>query len=196
MPPVLVAAAKFELEPLVLTLTQLGCKPEVCLLGVGALNAAKESRNVAEACRGRDVIFVGTCGVFAAFEKVVLVRANEAIWLPTCVRMNLAYTIKDSCPTYTLPSPPAWASTLPIKRVLCSPSISLVDKLPDGFNPDHCVENIELYSCISEISASCSSLAVILAITNQVGIKSHSQWVDHFAIAAEITAKFIAGNLK
>ena len=67
--PVLIAAAKFELDPLVGTLQEKGHTPEAKLTGVGALNAAKKARALGEACRGRHVIFVGTCGVFSGRGK-------------------------------------------------------------------------------------------------------------------------------
>ncbi|MEN9834889.1 MAG: hypothetical protein RL011_1082 [Pseudomonadota bacterium] len=192
---VVIAAAKFELDPLVSALQEKGINPTTKLVGIGALNAAKRARLVADACRGRHVVFVGTCGTFGSFSKMHLIRATEVLWLPTCERMRLSYTVKDTAPPIVLPPPPTYCGSLPERRVICSPGISLVSKLPDSFNPDQCVENLELYSCISEIIGQAASLAVVLAVTNAVGPDSHTQWRQHFAGAAGATAEFLCGRL-
>jgi hypothetical protein len=196
--PLLIAAAKFEIEPLLNALQQIGHTPDYILTGVGAINAAKRARSIAETARGRSVIFVGTCGSFSPFSKVYLVRASEVHWSPTCERLRLSYTVKDSAPPIILPEPPAYLRNLPSRKVLCSPSISLVSKLPDGFSAEQSVENIELYSCIGEVSSQCANLSVVLAVTNAVGPDSHAEWRQNFTIAAGRTAEFIAskfGNL-
>jgi hypothetical protein len=192
---VIVAAAKFEADPLTSALEEKGHAPEARLTGIGAINAAKKARAIGDAVRGRHVIFVGTCGTFGSFQRVSLVRASDVAWSPTCERMGVSYTVKDSAPPIALPEPPAWAKTLPARKVLCSPGISLVSKLPDGTAADTSVENLELYSCIGEIAANAASLAVILAITNAVGADSHAQWRQHFAAAAGLTAEFVASKL-
>jgi hypothetical protein len=193
--PIIVAAAKFEADPLVSALQEKGHTPETRLVGVGAINAAKKARAIGDSVRGRNVIFVGTCGSFSGFSKVTLVRANEVLWSPTSERMGFSYTVKDSAPPIALPEAPAWARSLPTRRVLCSPGISLVSKLPDGIAPDAAVENLELYSCIGELAASAASLAVILAVTNAVGPDSHAQWRQHFTLAAGLTAEFVGARL-
>lgn len=191
MNPVIISAARFELEPLVNGLQQRGHTPDMLLTGVGAIAAAKKSRVIAEQCRGRDVIFVGTCGSFSSFSKVYLVRAQEVCWSPTCERLKLAYTIKDSMPPLSLPDPPPYLISLPPKKVLCTPGISLVGALPEGFSTENTVENLELYSCIAEIATQAQSLAVILAVTNLVGPESHLQWKQNFPIAAGMTAEYV-----
>ena len=79
----IIAAAKFEVEALKNVLEQLGFTPEVHVLGIGALNAAKNARPIAEACRGKNVVFVGTCGSFNHFSKPYLVTGKEVHWLPS-----------------------------------------------------------------------------------------------------------------
>lgn len=194
MNPLLIAAAKFEIEPLVNALQQLGHTPDSVLTGVGAINAAKRARAIGETARGRTVIFVGTCGSFSPFSKVYLVRASEVHWSPTCERLKVSYTVKDSAPPIILPDGPSYLRSLPARRILCSPSISLVSKLPDGFTAEQSVENLELYSCIGEVAAQCASLSVVLAVTNAVGPDSHSEWRQNYKIAAGRTAEFIASK--
>ncbi len=195
MNPLIIAAAKFEVDPLANALQQRGMAPEIRLTGVGAINAAKKAKQLGEAARGKHVIFVGTCGTFSPFSKCTLIRATEALWLPTGERLGMCYTVKDSAPPIPLPEVPSWARGLPGRRVLCTPGISLVSRLPDGVATDTVVENLELYSVIGEIAAGATSLAVILAVTNAVGADSHSQWRLHFNEAAGLTAEFVSGRL-
>jgi hypothetical protein len=193
--PILIAAAKFELDPLTNSLQQHGHTPETKLTGIGALNAAKRAKALGDACRGRDVIFVGTCGSFGPFSKVTLVRAAEVLWIPTCERLGFSYTVKDTAPPIGLPEPHAFAKSLPARKVVCTPSISLVSKLPDGVAADTAVENLELYACIGEIAQAAQSLSVVLAVTNAVGADSHAEWRQNFASAAGLTAEFISSKL-
>ena len=94
-------------------------------------------------------------------------------------------------PPVVLPDPPQHLINLPAKKVLCSPGISLVGALPEGFSPESTIENLELYSCISEIVSQAQSLAVILAVTNLVGPESHVQWKQNFPLAAGLTAEYV-----
>ena len=195
MNPVLVAAAKFELDPLCGALQEKGHTPEVRLVGIGAINAAKKAKLLGEACRGRHVIFVGTCGAFAPISKSYLIRATDVLWSPTCERLGFSYTVRDSAPPISLPEAPAWARSLPARRVACSPGVSLVSRLPEGMAAEAVVENLELYSCVGEIAASAASLAVVLAITNTIGPDAHAQWRQNFTAAAGLTAEFISARL-
>lgn len=195
MNPVVIAAAKFEVDPLVNGLQQRGHTPDTLLVGVGAIAAAKKSRQIAEQCRGRDVIFVGTCGSFANFSRVYLIRASEVSWSPTCERLKFSYTVKDSAPSVALPEASPFCQGLPVRRVICSPGISLVSALPEGFATETTVENLELYSCISEIVQQCQSLSVVLAVTNFVGPESHLQWKQNYALAAGMTAEYLVQKI-
>jgi len=186
----IIAAAKFEVEPLKNVLEQLGFTPEVHVVGVGALNAAKNARPIAEACRGKKVVFVGTCGTFGSFSKPFLVTGKEVHWQPTSDRLGFSYTVKDSAPMITLKKRSDLVQGLPEKSILCCPSISTIGTLPENFTADNCVENLELYSCAAEISAKAADFSVILCVTNSVGPDSHSQWKQHFLGAATETADF------
>lgn len=186
----IIAAAKFEVEPLKNALEQLGFAPEVQIVGIGALNAAKNARGVAEACRGRTAVFVGTCGSFSEFSRPVLITGQEVYWLPTSDRLGISYSIKDSAPPIKLRKSLELTNGLPSKKIICGPSISKIGTLPDNFLSDSCVENLELYSCAAEIEAKATSFSVILCVTNLVGPDSHQQWKEHFASAATETANF------
>lgn len=186
----IVAAAKFEVEPLKNALEQLGFAPEVQIVGIGALTAAKNSRSVAEACRGKNVVFVGTCGSFSEFSKPLLISGQEVHWLPTSDRMGFSYSVKDSAPPIKLRKSLSLVAGLASKKIVCGPSISKIATLPENFHGESCVENLELYSCAAEIEAKAASFSVILCVTNLVGPDSHAQWKENFASAATETADF------
>jgi hypothetical protein len=192
----IVAAARFEVEPLKNAIEHLGFSPEVHLVGIGAINAAKNARTVAEACRGKNVVFVGTCGTFGDFSKPQLITGSEVHWLPTGDRMGFSYTVKDSAPVFTLKRPLPAVSALPQRKIICGPSVSKIAKLPDGYIPAEYVENLELYSCGQEIGAKAGWFSVVLCITNAVGPDSHIQWKENFANAATETAEFFKTRLK
>lgn len=192
---ILIAAAKFEVDPLLSSLQQKGYCPETHLTGVGAINAAKEAKTLSEVCRGKHAIFVGTCGVFVAFTKVKLVRVQKIKWIPTGERTGLSYPVKDCAPPILLPPSPPWCADLPAKHAICSPSISLIRTLPEGYDPTQYVENLELYSCAHEIATAAKSFAAILAITNEIGQDAHSEWKQNFAEAAGLTAEYISHKL-
>lgn len=191
----IVAAARFEVEPLKNAVEHLGYVPEVHLVGIGAINAAKNARLVAEACRGKNVVFVGTCGTFGEFSKPQLITGTEIHWLPTSDRMGFSYTVKDTAPAITIKNPLPSIAGLPSKKIMCGPSISKVTTLPDGYTPHEWVENLELYSCAQEISAKAASFSVIFCITNAIGPDAHVQWKEHFANAATETAEYFKSRL-
>jgi hypothetical protein len=186
----IIAAAKFEVEPLKNVLEQLGFTPEVHVVGIGALNAAKNARPIAESCRGKNVVFVGTCGSFGPFSKPYLVTGKDVHWLPTSDRLGFSYTIKDTAPAIPLKKRGDLVQGIPEKTILCGPSISTIGTLPEQYIADSCVENLELYSCAAEISAKAAEFSVVLCVTNTVGPDSHSQWKEHFLGAATETAEF------
>jgi len=186
----IIAAAKFEVEPLKNVLEQFGFTPEVHVLGVGALNAAKNARPIAETCRGKNVIFVGTCGTFGSFSKPFLVTGKDVYWSPTSDRLGFSYTVKDTAPLIQLKKRCDLVQGLPEKSILCCPSISTIGTLPEHFVPENCVENLELYSCANEISSKAAEFSVVLCVTNTVGPDSHSQWKENFLSAATETADY------
>lgn len=191
----IVAAARFEVEPLKNVVEQLGFVPEVHLVGIGAINAAKNARAVGEACRGKNVVFVGTCGTFGEFTKPQLITGTEIHWMPTSDRMGFSYTVKDTAPAITIKNTLSALSSLPARKIMCSPSISKVATLPDGYNPQDWVENLELYSCAQEISSKAATFSVVFSVTNGIGPDAHVQWKENFANAATETAEYVKSRV-
>lgn len=188
-----VAAARFEAEQSLAVLKTFDPSVEFFELGVGPLPAAKSEARLFERCRGKDVIYIGSCGSFYPFETLHLTTVDEVHWMPPCMRTGIASYPEQfwqkpyKCPEAILP--------LLKKSVLTTPSISLVDhfapnivsKLP----PIHSLtENMELYTVMDALLQA-RSLHTILGVTNQVGPEGSKQWEKNFREIAKMTAEFL-----
>jgi len=192
-PFVLISAAPFERNDAVAALKK---RAEVLSLdcGIGSLAAAKAAAALADQCRQRHAVFIGTCGSFAEFTAPYLITTTKVIWQPTGERLGLAYGLPQTTPALALAAPRAWCRSLPLRTVVCGPSISLEPRL-DSPDAAACVENLELYSCAGEIQAASRSFTVLLCVTNAVGASAHSQWRQHAAAAAALTAEFLDAKM-
>ncbi len=198
----IVSAAPFEIAPLVARLEKKRLDFKVAECGIGALTAASRARELGDAAAGRHVIFVGTSGTFAPFTEPCLCTASRVIWLPACERLGLGYGIPRGSLHEVHLSPEVTSSLtsgLPAMTVICSPSISLeagfTDDLLRVLDPELCVENLELFSCIKPLLDSADGVEVILGITNQIGPEAHEQWLKFHAKVAEMTADYIVEKL-
>lgn len=191
MRTVIIAAAELELTPIRKRLA--GC--EYLIAGVGCLEAAKQAHRLASVCADKNVIVVGSCGSFAPFKSCQLIYAQKIYFLPIGERLKLSYAISDVNPTIELVKTPSWVKRLQEKAVICSPSISLSSDLANQFgSKKDYVENLELYSFVGEIHTVCRSLAVVLAITNELCEQAHSQWQQNHQEAATMVADFLYEN--
>jgi len=173
--------------------------------GIGALNAARSSNEIARLAEGRDVIFVGTAGIFGPFAQPSVYLTERVFWEPTCVRRGEAYTVKDSAPDHICRKPHPAFSQIPRCTVVCSPAISKVADLP-RIVPDlnlnttgktqAAVENLELYSVASEIERAARSFSVLMCTTNSVGPAAHDEWKANFSKAAQTTAAAVVNALR
>ncbi len=189
--PLFISAAVFEHAPLREYLPTLN-DTNFALCGIGPLAAAKAAERLADAARNRDVIFIGTAGVFGEFISPYVARAVGVRWLQADERLGHAYAVDGIYPRIPLPTAPPWATHLPATEVLCTSTISLDPHLPTAVTTASCVENLELYSCAGELLASAKSFVALFGITNTIGRHAHQQWQQHHAEAARLTAKFIA----
>jgi hypothetical protein len=191
MKPLLVAAAQFEIAPLIAALN-LGDDPTASyIFGIGALEAARNSVFLHELSKGRDVIFLGTCGIFAGFNPLEIVECRTAHWLPFGLRVGKTYKIAGSMPPINILKGQEKATSARSVDVVCSSTISLDSHLPPDFDPLVTVENIELYSVSEAILRSCQSFRAFLTVTNSVGPEAHVQWRGNYMEAAGESAKFI-----
>lgn len=186
---VIVSAAEFETKPLRTALTQQA-NVDWLACGVGALAAATAGQRLHIPCRGREVLFIGTCGTFNKFKQVELCRIKTLHWSPTCERVGLSYAV-DETPPLPLNSSGCY-DDLPAAEVFCAPNISLTNALPAAAQAGMlCVENVEAYACLSLLTKTARSIDVLLAITNAVGKDAHPQWQRYHIQAAELTATYV-----
>ena len=189
-----VAAARFEAEQSLSVLKSVDPTVEFFELGVGPLPAAKAEAALLEKCRGKDVLYIGSCGSFYPFEGLHLTSADEVHWMPPCMRTGIAsYPEEFSMKPFQCPESPL---ELPRKSVLTTPSISLVDHFaPEVLSiiphRNSLTENMELY-CVMGALLQARSLHTILGVTNQVGPEGSRQWEANFREIAKMTAEFIS----
>ncbi len=187
-----VSAVRFEAEPSLQILRDKGLAFTFFELGIGPLNAARSAVRLGELCRNRTVLFLGSCGSFYPFHAPHLLTVDTVWWLTPCVRAGIAGFPEHVHPPFSLPQT---RLALPVKTVLTAASISLSSdfapavraKLPD---PEHLVENMELYACI-EALLEAKTLDLILGVTNAVGSQSRAQWASHHRRVAQLTAEFL-----
>lgn len=203
MSTLIVSAAKFEVEPLLERLETTENQIQYVEAQVGSIKSARSSGMLFEKAKGKDVIFIGSCGVFGEFIEPTLVRAKKTVWLPTCERVNIAYSINGVDEPFTLPKPPTWTKDIEEATVICASTISKTSEISDesairaGINKekDLLVENLELYSVAEVLASSAKSFVSIFAITNAVGSNSHKQWKVNFKKAATLTSDYIINKL-
>ena len=189
MKPLIVSAVLFESE----SLQQLsGDTFDYYECGIGSINAAQKSVELARLAAGRHVIFTGSCGTFATFAEPYLVTTTTTLWLPTAYRTGDAYGVQgQDLPLSWSDRVSTIASDLPQVTTICSPGISRTNILADDFKKDQHVENLELYAVAAPLLKSCRQLDVIFGVTNAIGPDAHQQWKKHFRATAEMAAEYI-----
>lgn len=188
--PFVIAAHPMETAPL------LAAKPnlEVFHFGVGAIKAAQRSHECAEKCLGRDVIYLGTAGIFGLFKSPDLYQVAEVVWSDLGLRMNQSYVIEGDLPAIKLDRPLCEPRPDVLKHctAACSATISKIPSpLPTDFAYSDALENVELYSIAGPVQAAAQTFTAVLATTNAVGPTAHLQWQQNAVRAAEMTAEFL-----
>jgi hypothetical protein len=188
---ILVAAAPFEIEPASELLAKAGVSHSTFIVGIGALRAAEKCSELAEACRGKHVVFIGTCGTFGTYIPLEIVEVQSIHWLPVGVRLGQAYTINGTMPSLHLRAGPTSKVRARLVDAVCCSEISITSVLPRDYVPDSLVENVELYSVAGAILGTAATFRAFLCVTNKVGPDSHVSWKANFKSAAMATANFL-----
>jgi hypothetical protein len=192
---IIVSAAKFEALPILSSLKKIGPRIKHIEIGVGAINAAKNAAQLAKACKGKHVLFIGSAGIFGKFSGVQLFKGKSVEWLPTGAREGLGYSVPKDNLFITLPKPHLMYADIHSAHIICSSTVSLICKNnPKSKIP--ALENLELFSCAQEISESAKSFSVVLGITNKVGKSSHEQWLEHWKEASQMIANYIINTTR
>lgn len=188
---ILVAAVQFEALPSLEVFRNLDLPVEFFELGIGPINAAKSAAKLANKCKDKNVLYIGSCGSFYPFQAPHLITVEKIFWMPPCVRTGIAGHLDGLHPPYSLKANLA----LPVRSVLTSPSISLIDEISTSIaanlpSRESLVENMELYACFSGLQQA-RSLRILLGVSNAIGPQGRIQWQTHFKTVAKMTAEFI-----
>lgn len=197
LPIAILAAAPFEISPLLEELSKQKIPYNIYSCGIGPLNAAQNLSHLRQEIKGKDVIYVGTCGVFSQFNGVELLSFSETIWSPISERVGLGATIEGLHPPISIPNRTPWLD-LADSLVLTSEAISSTSALSASYwerwGNKRIVENLEAYLC-AQLAKDCKSFTPILAVTNQVGWEGRQQWRQNYQIAAQKTAEYVISKL-
>jgi hypothetical protein len=195
MSTLLLSAADFELAPTRQLLDECNTAYTAEIFGVGCHAAAEGATRLADTCRDRDVIFVGTAGTFVRFVKPYLVRSTMVCWLPLCERLEQSYAIANSAPEVTFGTEDPRFGELAPRKVVCAPNVSCNATLPRDWLKEEYVENIELYSVARVLAPVAATFTAILGVTNSIGSLAHDQWRQYAPEAAYLTAEFLHRHL-
>ncbi len=190
-PLLVLSAAPFEAQPLLELLSTYKLSYEYMSFGIGSIASAWGAQNLADKCRGRHVLILGSAGCFYPFQSPYLIKTNTIFWRPRCVSEKLSELIEG----HELP----WASnsksllSFPIASadVYTTPGISVS---PSDIIDSKIVENLEMYSLLP-IYLAAKTFDAFLVITNSVGPEGRYLWKDHFKIGAQLTAQTLLPHL-
>lgn len=188
------SAVEFEAAPTLNALERAGIRYEYLPFGIGCLNSAASADRIATAALNKNVVYLGSCGVFGDFDQPYFVTAGDVIWRPLAERLGLAYGIASATPDLKVDQRyNTFTNSLPRARVLCSPSISKDPTLDtrDQNLSVPLVENLELYSALPYFLKNCATFDVLLGVTNSIGPGAHEQWKSNFQTVAEKSAEYL-----
>jgi hypothetical protein len=183
------SAADFEIAAVVKSLTSVNEDFSVIHCGVGIFPPIETGDVLRNQCAGRDVLFIGTCGIFGDFSKPTLVTTDSVHWEPAGDRIGTSYPVPKMEP-FTVSALPH----LPVCRLICGPSVS-VDAMK-SLRRTTTIENIEFYSVLRTLSSCARSIRALFCITNAIGPDAHSQWKANFGQAGELSAEYVLANLR
>ena len=194
MKPLILSAAAFELDA---SLKEQNSKFDYFEFGVGIFEASFHMSEARQLARNREVIFIGSAGVFGEFDAPQLHCIDVVHWLPMGQRLELAYGIAGTQDPLQLTPSPAAHNALPPATTICSSLISLEDKFFGKTKPPSqtLMENVELYAVCKYLLPECSSLSALLCSTNAIGKNAHNQWKQNHKKAAQLTSRFVLDHL-
>lgn len=176
----IISAVDFETDLIKEKSLELHKPLEFIYCGIGALNASENSALLKNMTYNKNVLFIGSCGIFGSFRHISLVSASDVYWLPYGERVRKTYCVRDLEPPIDISSKKTNLSKETDScSMICAPSISLDDCLPETFKNTVC-ENLELYSVVKAIYKNCATFDNIFAVVNKVGPDAHSQWKSNF----------------
>ena len=187
---ILASAAKFEIAPLIESLTSIGLNATCINTGIGLTESSIISSRLRDLVSGRDVVFCCTAGVIGSFSDTQLYLAKSVELAPFDVRNGDTYLLKNFEPTLIFNSLPI---NLPARRIYGSLGVSKQKETSPEFV--EALETIELYGVARSWLPVVKSFTAIVASTNATGPQAHDQWVENFDTASRLTAEFLVAQL-
>lgn len=191
-----VSAIEAEAKPALAWLQAVGLSHEYFALGIGPLDAARNEALLQHKARDRSLLYLGSCGSYAAFEQPYLVTISSAYFSCLGERLGECESPEGLYPMIELsPNPKI---ELPRRNLLCAPGISLNANLknPDRFGSSELlVENMELYCCAKALN-SARKATVILGVTNEIGAEARKAWRENYAVVAKMSAEYLAKHIE
>lgn len=191
----LISAVKFEADPVLSILQKYDIPYSYYELGIGPINAAKNSISIAIKAKGKRVVYLGSAGTFSSFREPYLCQVDQVFWLPTGERMGLAKYMKGLHKPLSIPVTQHF--DLPIKKVLTSTSVSLANDIVIEGLPakQQLLENMEAYVLTEELMGEAKSIDIIFGITNEVGPNGSAEWFANFKGVAQLTADYLESKI-
>jgi len=193
----IVAAVEFEVLPLTKELQKKNISFDFFPVGIDPLSAARASEKLAHGCRGKDVIYLGSCGSFAPFKKPYLVKVKKTLWMPAGIRSGISDIEPSWYKEITFPEGRLGQDLLEA-TVLTSPEISLTKTITRKNlleeDQETLYENMELYP-VAEALKKAKNLDIILGVTNEICADSRKQWTENFQEVSYLMRDFILSSL-
>ena len=190
---IVASAASFESQLLLQALARLAADVTFIEVGVSSITSSGLASRLVDIIRGRDVLFVGSCGISSPFDHPKLFAINRVKWAPVDVRRGDSYLVNGSEPELVLNGRLDLIRGLEPGCASCSSSISLLHELKSD---QVVLENLELYSAAKAWSYQAKSFTAILGTTNQIGPNAHSEWKKNFRLVAKMTANHIDSSYR
>ncbi len=190
-PLLVLSAAPFEAQPLLELLTAHSLPFEYLSFGIGSIASAWGAQNLAEKCRGRRVLILGSAGCFFPFQTPYLIKTSTIFWKPRCVSEKLSELIEGQELPWVSDRKSSLSVPIPSADVFTTPGISVAtSEIMDS----KIVENLEMYSLLPIYLAS-KTFDAFLVITNSVGPEGRNLWKAHFKSGAQLTAQTLLPHL-
>lgn len=187
---IIASAAKFEIAPLIESLSDLGIDFTCINTGVGLTESSIVASRLRDMVAGMDVIFCGTGGIVGAFSQVHIYRAASVELAPFDARNGLSYLLTQFEPRLNFKSLPI---DLPEKVVFGSLGVST--GLETSAAAGEPLETIELYGVARAWAPVARSFTAIIASTNATGPAAHAEWTANFKEASTMTAAILSKEL-
>ncbi|MEI8024806.1 MAG: hypothetical protein WCI18_00525 [Pseudomonadota bacterium] len=164
---------------------------EYMSFGIGSIASAWGAQSLAEKCRGKHVLILGSAGCFYPFQSPYLIKTKTIFWKPRCVSEKLSELIEGQELPWASDSKSLLSFSLPSADVYTTPGISVASS---DMVDSKVVENLEMYSLLPIYLAS-KTFDAFLVITNSVGPDGRTLWKDHFKSGAQLTAQTLLPHL-